>query len=268
MDEDQLDKIEQVVAVTHSSYERAQSLLNQQGWSVERAVAAVYDEQDSSRAGTSRSGAADEAEETLLQRASPAAGSPATHRPASAPGWAGLAPAAGWSWRTILTLPFKLLAFPFSLLGFLARLIRLRGSSGGFSLPPLTPRNPLAPRNDAMRMRRLDPRAAAERFVRSIEELTGAVRWSRRFDDTSAAASSAYPPSAAVAGSSGTSGSSLRQRGPGLSSSGRKLLPDFLIASYDEALRKAKDDFAILMVVLTSEEHDDDEAFKRWVWPP
>jgi FAS-associated factor 2 len=40
-------------------------------------------------------------------------------------------------------------------------------------------------------------------------------------------------------------------------------LPDFYIDGYEAAVKRAKDDIKVLMVVLTCDEHQDDEDFKR-----
>lgn len=42
-------------------------------------------------------------------------------------------------------------------------------------------------------------------------------------------------------------------------------LPEFFVGGYEQALRKARDELRLLMVILTCEEHDEDEAFKRRV---
>ena len=47
---------------------------------------------------------------------------------------------------------------------------------------------------------------------------------------------------------------------------GRKILPDFMLGSYEEMLRVCKKDARIGCVVLVSEEHDDVSEFKRYVW--
>lgn len=47
---------------------------------------------------------------------------------------------------------------------------------------------------------------------------------------------------------------------------GRKVLPDFMLGSYEEMLRVCKKDARIGCVILVSEEHDDVSEFKRYVW--
>jgi FAS-associated factor 2 len=82
----------------------------------------------------------------------------------------------------------------------------------------------------------------ADRFIRELEEETGALAISR-----------------AIA-SDGPSTSKAREAG---SLSGRRLLPDFFVGGYEDALRTAKRDPRILCVVLVSSEHDDVPAFKQ-----
>ncbi|KDE03590.1 hypothetical protein MVLG_05925 [Microbotryum lychnidis-dioicae p1A1 Lamole] len=157
--------------------------------------------------------------------------------------------------RRFLQLPLRILAIPIGLLGIafgvVARLLRIRPGQTS-----LGPRNPFA--RDARSLQRMDPVGSAERFVRSIEEMTGAVRWSRRLGDAQGSSSS-------VVGTSSGGSSSLERRRSGSNSSARKALPDFWIGSYESALKKAKDDFQVLMVVLTCDEHEGDELFKRRV---
>lgn len=57
----------------------------------------------------------------------------------------------------------------------------------------------------------------------------------------------------------------MRRRNSG-SGGAKKVLPDFLVGSYDEAVRKAKMEIKVLMIVLTCEEHEDDEEFKKFVF--
>ncbi|KAK7689553.1 hypothetical protein QCA50_007345 [Cerrena zonata] len=100
---------------------------------------------------------------------------------------------------------------------------------------------------------------AAERWVRSLEEETGAVSLARARSRTGDAASSSV----------GTNTSTLTSR-PGKESSeddSERVLPDFFLGSYEEFARAcAKDsDARIGCVVLVSEEHDDVPEFKRYV---
>lgn len=82
--------------------------------------------------------------------------------------------------------------------------------------------------------------------MRSLEETTGRVRWGRRDEGSSS--------SSAVGGAR----EGLRERGTA------GTLVDFWVGGYEEAVRRAKDEVKVLMVVLTCEENDDDLEFKRW----
>ena len=152
-----------------------------------------------------------------------------------------------------LALPLAILAYPAALLYnlgaaivvFLARLFRLRPSSTA----SFRPRNPFA--GTARPRTTVSPAAAAENFVRSVERVTALSRRQSATGSASASASS----------SSGLTSRHHARRG---GTTGPRI-PDFYIGSYDEALRFARDEMRILMVVLTSEEHERDERFKREV---
>lgn len=95
------------------------------------------------------------------------------------------------------------------------------------------------------------------------------MRWSRRHEVSSSASTTSSPrgensiASSSSAGANGTS-SGMRRRNSG-GSGAKKILPDFLVGSYQEAVRKAKKEIKVLMIVLTCEEHEDDEEFKKYV---
>ena len=93
-----------------------------------------------------------------------------------------------------------------------------------------------------------DPASVADRFVRELEDETGAVtvshaRASRREDEPGP--------------SSLTTGQDV------LFDPGRKLLPDFWLGSYESALEAATREARMLCVVLLSDEHDDTPEFRR-----
>ncbi|KAG0144890.1 hypothetical protein CROQUDRAFT_108234 [Cronartium quercuum f. sp. fusiforme G11] len=133
----------------------------------------------------------------------------------------------------IWTGPLRFLAVPVSALadltltvvGMFARLLGLRLPSISFHWPRGRPARPT------------DPRTCAERWVRELEEETGAE-------------TSVY----ALASSSSTSSSARRPK---------RRLPDFLLVGYEEAVAQAKEQLKVLMVVFVSEEHDDVAHFKR-----
>lgn len=105
-----------------------------------------------------------------------------------------------------------------------------------------------------------------ERWIRELEEETGAVCIGRiRHPE------GANPGAASSAIEAGPS--NLTARGATMLSSinghlddGRKVLPDFMLGSYEEMLRVCKKDARIGCAILVSEEHDDVSEFKRYVW--
>ncbi|GAA5992134.1 hypothetical protein JCM10908_001781 [Rhodotorula pacifica] len=165
--------------------------------------------------------------------------------------------------RQALAFPLALLAYPAALLYnfgaaivlFLARLFRLRPSSTA----SFRPRNPFA--GAARRRTNVSPAAAAENFVRSVERVTALSRRAVSATTTATGPSGARGASSSSGLTSrlGASHANASRRGTG------PRIPDFFLGSYDEALRFARDEMRILMVVLTSEEHDRDERFKREV---
>lgn len=146
----------------------------------------------------------------------------------------------------------SLLAFPFHLITSIFRFIfgvlriplpQLRFTSLNFYRP--LPSGPS------------DPRSVADRWVRALEEETGAVCISRA-------------GVAAAGASSGTdAGPSILTSRVGISTdddgveAGRKLLPDFTLGSYEEILKICQREAKIACVILVSEEHDDVTGFKR-----
>ncbi|KAF8632655.1 hypothetical protein AX17_004788 [Amanita inopinata Kibby_2008] len=102
-----------------------------------------------------------------------------------------------------------------------------------------------------------------ERWVRELEEETGAVCIGRTRN--------AKTGGAGVAMSGVDAGpSNLVSRGSGAASSidglledGRKVLPDFMLGSYESVLRICKGEARIGCIILVSGEHDDVAEFKR-----
>ncbi|KAJ7198781.1 hypothetical protein GGX14DRAFT_468850 [Mycena pura] len=135
-----------------------------------------------------------------------------------------------WSFTTILTFPLQLLS---TLLRFILGVLRI----------PL-PR-PFAFNLALFRPRRTSTRGngGADRWVRELEEETGALCMS----------------ASGVDGATGAGPSTLTHRGP----TDRKVLPDFTLGTYEEALRVCQRDIRIGCIVLVSEEHDDVPEFKR-----
>ncbi|TDL24269.1 hypothetical protein BD410DRAFT_767472 [Rickenella mellea] len=111
-------------------------------------------------------------------------------------------------------------------------------------------------RPDPRRHLALDPASAADRWVRELEEETGAVRGGRTSDV------GASQSGVSTGAEAGPGPSTLSRRNERLGESHR-LLPDFQLSSYDAALRLATRECKVLCVVLVSGEHDDDSDFKR-----
>lgn len=135
----------------------------------------------------------------------------------------------------------SLLAYPFHVLSALFRFLfqTLRIPIPNVPLSSLSFGGLFA----ALRAPPVDAWTEAERWVRALEEETGARR-SNATDD-----------------GPGPSSSSLRQRGIGQ----QHVLPDFFLGAYEDALRSAQRELRIACVVLVSAEHDDDAPFKREV---
>lgn len=104
----------------------------------------------------------------------------------------------------------------------------------------------------------IDPRSVADRWVRALEEETGAVCISRANTAGVAASSGTDAGPSSLTSRPGTSG-----REGQVSEEARKLLPDFTLGSYEEILRICQREAKIACIILVSEEHDDVNEFKR-----
>ncbi len=104
-----------------------------------------------------------------------------------------------------------------------------------------------------------DPASVRDRWVRQLEEETGAICESRVDVGGSVSATGA-------ATGAGPGPSTLSSRRSTLSkAAGQRVLPDFYMGSYESALRVAEKEMRPMCVVLVSEEHDDVVDFKRCV---
>jgi FAS-associated factor 2 len=174
----------------------------------------------------------------LLGSAGAASGS--DRRPPNQPGFL-------LSRRTIYTL----LTFPFSIISNLFRFI-----FGVLHIP--LPRsfatlNFLSSRGHSVTHRQLpdDPKSVTDRWVRALEEETGAVCISSNRNEAAATG---------VAGPSTASTSTLRSRGDAVTS---LVLPDFFLGSYEEAMGTCQRQLKIGCIILVSDEHQDAAKFKR-----
>ena len=152
--------------------------------------------------------------------------------------------------RTVYTL----LTYPFSILSSVFRFV-----FGVLHIP--LPRsfatfNFLIARGPSATHRQLpdDPKSVTDRWVRALEEETGAVCISRSGNEAAATG---------VAGPSTTSvsTSTLRSRGGGPTAG--PVLPDFFLGSYEEAMRTCQRQLRIGCIILLSDEHQDAVGFKR-----
>ncbi|KLO12666.1 hypothetical protein SCHPADRAFT_915548 [Schizopora paradoxa] len=110
-----------------------------------------------------------------------------------------------------------------------------------------------------------DPASVADRWVRQLEEETGAICESR-VDVGGGGGNGATAMTTGAAAGAGPGPSTLSSRRSALSkAAGQRVLPDFYMGSYESALRVAEKEMRPMMVVLVSEEHDDVADFKRMV---
>ncbi|KAJ2929695.1 hypothetical protein H1R20_g7384, partial [Candolleomyces eurysporus] len=157
---------------------------------------------------------------------------------------------------SVLSFPLHLLS---SLLRFMFGVLRIPFPALRFS--GLNFYSPLRPRPT--------PRPGGpDRWLRELEEETGAVSIAR-LKVPKGVSSSAAGPSSSGATSSASHLTSRGNAAAGLNGitveEGRKILPDFTLSTYEEVLRTVQRDSKIACVVLVSEEHDDAAEFKRHV---
>ncbi|KAJ1305126.1 hypothetical protein OPQ81_000163 [Rhizoctonia solani] len=150
---------------------------------------------------------------------------------------------------------FRMLAYPFSvtlsLFTFVLRIVGFPLRLIGIPLPRLPPISLAGALTFLNRGRRPggdidDPRTAALRWVRQLEEETGAISIGRAKELEKGAGED-------------EEGKGKKSLNPG------RVLPNFFIGSYEEALRVAQRELRVLCVILVSEEHDDVAQFKRHV---
>ncbi|KAJ7600947.1 hypothetical protein C8J56DRAFT_911677 [Mycena floridula] len=145
---------------------------------------------------------------------------------------------------------FSYLSYPFRVLGYLFRFVFsiLRIPLPHLPFLSLNFYRPLQSR------RRPTGRGGPDRWVRELEETTGAICISRGQSG----------PQGVASGSQATAGpSSLTSRATGRHDESRKYLPDFTFGTYEETLRTCQKELKVGCIVLVSEEHDDVEQFKR-----
>lgn len=115
----------------------------------------------------------------------------------------------------------------------------------------------------------MDPKSVAERWVRDLEEATGAVCTSRSGNRKGAGASftNGHVASGADVSIAGPSALSSRQAAweeRRDADGDLKILPDFFLGSYEQFVRTCEKELKVGCIVLVSEEHDDVAEFKRY----
>ena len=153
----------------------------------------------------------------------------------------------GRSIYTFLTFPFSVLS---SVFRFIFGVLHIPLPRSFSTLNFLTSRGPSATHRQLPE----DPKTVTDRWVRALEEATGAVCISRSGNE--ATATGAAGPSAASA-----STSTLRSRGDGQTTG--PVLPDFFLGTYEEAMRTCQRQLRIGCIILVSDEHQDATKFKR-----
>ncbi|GAA5883135.1 hypothetical protein JCM16303_006108 [Sporobolomyces ruberrimus] len=270
----QRETLAQFESITARNDERSSlEALEATGWNLEAAISRVFDGGSSSRTSypptSSTSSYREEAstatvDEALLpsSSATPSNGSFDAASPRRRTNGMGTGIVGIHYLRQALAVPLHILSWPLSIvynlgtlvLGFLARLLGFRLSTSTFH-----PRNPFAssPRGggafNSSRSRRprtiLSPSAAAQEWVDSVQRLLTLPT---------------SPTTSSTGVEIGTSAGLTRRNVDGTSGEETEL-PEFFVGGYEQALRKARDELRLLMVILTCEEHDEDEAFKRRV---
>ncbi|OBZ77554.1 UBX domain-containing protein 3 [Grifola frondosa] len=169
---------------------------------------------------------------------------------------------------TILAIPLYPL---FSLIRFILRFLRIPlPNFAPFTLSSLTfPYRSLAT-GPGRESKAMDPRSVAERWVRELEEETGAVCIGRghRSRSTGVLAENGNGHGVSSGANASAPGPSMLTARPGAwdpdGHDGEvKFLPDFFLGSYEDFARTCQRDATIGCVILVSEEHDDVAEFKR-----
>ncbi|KAH9942679.1 hypothetical protein B0H21DRAFT_520653 [Amylocystis lapponica] len=158
----------------------------------------------------------------------------------------------------ILALPFRLLS---SLIRFLFRVLRIPlPQFSPFTLSSLTNTyRPLGPRDGKPQ----DARSVAERWVRALEEQTGAVCIGRGIHGKRGAANGHSVASGADVGAGPSTLTARSGAWNGDVDADVKLLPDFFLGGYEDFVRTCEREVKVGCIVLVSEEHDDVAEFER-----
>ncbi|CAE6461440.1 unnamed protein product [Rhizoctonia solani] len=241
LSEGQRQALSQVQEVTGAANpQREITELRKANWNAQTALQAIFDESATASVAASTAGSSSRIEQMELDdslqggstRRAPASAYASTSQPGL-----GL---------------FRLLAYPFSftisLFTFVLRIVGFPLRLIGIPLPRLPPISLVGALTFFNRARRPggdvdDPRTAALRWVRQLEEETGAMAIGR-----------ARELEKVPEGEGETKGKGTLNA---------RVLPNFFIGSYEEALRTTQRELRVLCVILVSEEHDDVASFKR-----
>lgn len=245
LNKDQEESINSYLSITNTTnFDVARSTLESVNWNLDSALSGFFDSTPSSSSSnqtnsytnfntddSQQNDPLNSRNQTTPRKISKAFEADRPRRPSK---WFGLI-------LRLWTGPLRFLAVPVSLVadltltfvGMFARLVGVRLPSSLL----------YGPRGRTSRSAINDPRTCAERWVREFEEEITVEGYTSHSSQVSTSLST-----------------TTSRRAP--PASGRRL-PDFLLVGYDEAVRKAKEEIKILMVVLVSEEHDDVAEFKR-----
>ncbi|KAG8688050.1 hypothetical protein FRC11_006167 [Ceratobasidium sp. 423] len=233
-----LAQVQEVTGAANSQREIAE--LRKANWNAQTALQAIFDEGTTAPVASSSAGGSSRIEQMELDDTLQG-------------GSARRAPASAYASTSQLGLNlFRVLAYPFSvtisLFTFVLRIVGFPLRLIGVPLPRLPPISLIGALTFFNRVRRSssdidDPRTAAMRWVRQLEEETGAVSIGRAKELEKGAEED-------------------EGKGKESPNTGR-VLPNFYIGSYEEALRIAQRELRVLCVILVSEEHDDVAQFKR-----
>lgn len=160
----------------------------------------------------------------------------------------------------------SILAFPFHVIASLIRYIfgRLHISLPSFPFSSLNFYRPIWANTVSGHSSSSDPYSVADRWIRALEDETGALcishaRTGRALDNDAlegvASSSNRDDGFDSLSNSTG-----LRSRYGTISG---KVLPDFMLGSYEDALQTCQREVRMGCIILVSNEHDDVPEFKR-----
>lgn len=160
----------------------------------------------------------------------------------------------------------SILAFPFHVIASLIRYIfgRLHISLPSFPFSSLNFYRPIWTNNISGHTSLSDPYSIADRWVRALEDETGALCISHarsgRGSESDALEGVASSSNVNVGAGSLSNSTELRSRYGTISG---KVLPDFMLGSYEDALQACQREVRVGCIILVSNEHDDVLEFKR-----